>query len=124
MDSPETDSPETESQPPTPGLAEGERRLHPRYTVQVQIEIHIEGTSVPMRLETTDLSRGGCYIQLMMPFAVGLRVQVTLWLDDCPIVIRGLVATCHPHFGNGISFVEFEGRAQELLSRYLDGATI
>jgi hypothetical protein len=124
MDSPETDSPETESQPSTPGLAEGERRLHLRYAVQVQIEIHIEGTSVPMRLQTTDLSRGGCYIELMMPFAVGPRVQVTLWLDGCPVVIRGLVATCHSHFDNGISFVEFEGHAQELLNRYLDGATI
>ena len=117
-------SPEAESQPSSRDLSKGERRLHPRHSVQVQIEIHIDGTKVPMRLETTDLSRSGCYIQMMMPFAVGLRVQATLWLDTCPIVIRGRVVTCHPHFGNGIMFVEFEDHAQEILSCYLDGVTM
>lgn len=113
---------EPEGQRTASGQAAKERRLYPRYTVEVQIEIHIEGTTVPMRLETTDLSRGGCYIQLMMPLAVGLQVQATLWLDGCPVVIRGRVATCHPNFGNGIMFVEFEGEARELLGRYLDAA--
>ncbi len=63
-----------------------------------------------MRLETTDLSRGGCYVQLMMPSPVGLRLQATLWLDGYPIVVRGLVVTRHPQFGNGIMFVDFEGQ--------------
>jgi hypothetical protein len=108
-------------EPLDPAIVAEERRLHPRYTVQVQIEIHPEETDIPMRLETTDLSRSGCYIQLMMPFAVGVRVQMTLWLDDRPIVIHGQVITCHPHFGNGVRFGEFEGHAQQLLDRYLAG---
>jgi hypothetical protein len=33
-----------------------------------------------MRLETTNLSLGGCYIQLIMALSLGARVQVTLWL--------------------------------------------
>jgi hypothetical protein len=97
-----------------------DRRHHPRYTVQVQIEIHKEGIDVPMRLATTDLSSGGCYIQLLIPFSVGSRVQATLWLDEYPIVVRGLVVTCHPQFGNGIMFVDFEGQGKQLLKRYLD----
>jgi len=109
-----------DAQRPTPAPHEPERRRYPRYTVQVQIEIRPEGTDVPMRLETTDLSRGGCYIQLMIPLPVGLRLHATLWLDGCPAVIRGLVVTCHPQFGNGIMFVDFEGDAELLLNRYLD----
>ena len=50
-----------------PAPTEPDRRQHPRYTVQVQIELRQEGSDVPMRLETTDLSRGGCYIQLISP---------------------------------------------------------
>jgi len=99
---------------------EPDRRRHPRYTVQVQIEILQEGNSHPMRLETTDLSRGGCYIQLLMQLSLGIRLQATLWLDGYPIVIRGLVVTRHPQFGNGIMFVEFEGQGEQLLTRYLD----
>jgi hypothetical protein len=74
-----------------------------------------------MRLETTDISRGGCYIQLMIPLHVGVRLQATLWLDGVPVIVRGLVVTRHPQFGNGIMFVEFKEGDERLLQRYLDG---
>lgn len=120
MDSPNMSSPNVQ---PSTALTKNERRRYPRYTVQVQIEIHQEGSDVPMRLETTDLSRGGCYIQLIMPLPVGVRVQATLWLADYPIVVRGRVVTRHPQFGNGIMFVDFEGQAEVILNRYLDAIT-
>ena len=46
--------------PSTAPLTEADRRHHPRCTVKVQSEIRREGSHVPRRLETTDLSRGGC----------------------------------------------------------------
>jgi len=112
-----------DAQPSAPARTERDRRRHPRYTVQVQIEIRQDGNDVPMRLETTDLSLGGCYIQLMIPLSVGIRVHATLWLDGCPVVFRGLVVTRHPEFGNGIMFVEFEGEGEQLLNRYLQAIT-
>lgn len=121
MDSPDADFSDTQAS--TPAAFEHERRLHARHTLQVQVELREEGTEVPMRLETTDLSRGGCYVQLLMPLSVGIRVRVTLWLDSYSIVIQGRVVTRHPQFGNGIMFVEFEGEAEQLLKRYLDGIT-
>jgi len=114
-------SPDT--QPATPVLFERDRRLHPRYTVQVQIELRQEGSDVPMRLETTDLSRSGCYIQLMIPLSVGIRVRGAFWLDGYPVHVRGLVVTRHPQFGNGIMFLEFEGEGDQLLNRYLEAIT-
>ena len=108
------------AQPATAALTERDRRLHPRYTVQVQIELHQEGNDVPMRLATTDLSRGGCYIELLMPLPIGTHIQATLWLDGQPIVIRGRVVTCHPQYGNGMMFEKFEGQAEQLLYQYLD----
>jgi hypothetical protein len=101
-------------------LTECDHRLHPRYTVQVQIEPHLEGNDVPMRLATTNLSRAGCYIELMMPLSVGTHMQATLWLDGHPIAIRGRVITCHPQYGNGMMFEKFEDQAEQLLQQYLD----
>ena len=109
-----------DAQPPAPAVTEPDRRHHPRYTVQVQIEIRQEGSDIPMRIETTDLSRGGCYIQLVTALPLGARLQVTLWLDGAPVAIQGRVVTRHPQFGNGIMFVEFEGQGEQLLTRYLD----
>jgi|ERR1017187_6178997 hypothetical protein len=112
-----------DAQPSNRAVPEPDRRQHSRYTTQVQVEIRQEGSDVSMRLETTDLSLGGCYIQLMIPLSVGIRLQATLWLDGYPIVIRGLVVTRHPQFGNGIMFVEIEGQGDQLLHRYLDSIT-
>jgi hypothetical protein len=108
----------------TSALTKRNRRLHARHTAQVQIEIHQEGNDVPMRLATTDLSRGGCYVEMRMPMPIGTHVQATLWLGACPIIIRGLVVTCHSQFGNGIRFEKFEGQSAQLLREYLDTITI
>ncbi len=112
-----------EAEPSSPALTANDRRHHRRYTVHVQIEIRQERSAIPMRLQTTDLSRGGCYVELMMPLPVGACVQATLWLGASSIVIRGRVVTCHPNFGNGIMFTEFDGQAEQLLNLYLDAVT-
>jgi PilZ domain len=102
------------------GTSQEDRRHHERYTVEVQIEIHSEGSETPLRLATTDISRGGCYVRVMDQFALGVRVRATLWLDGYPIVVDGLVVTRHPQFGNGIMFMNFEGDGERLLGRYVD----
>ncbi len=101
-------------------IRKDEHRHYPRYTVKVQIEIQQEGSEVPIRVGTTDLSRGGCYVELMTPLPVGIRVQATLWLAGCAVVVRGRVATRHPQYGNGIMFIDFEGSGEVVLNRYLD----
>jgi len=106
-------------QPASSTLTGPERRHHHRYSVHVPVEIHEEASNVPMRLETTDISRGGCYIQLMIPLSVGVRLHMTLWIDGAVVVAKGLVVTRHPQFGNGIMFVEFEGEGENILQKYL-----
>jgi len=109
-----------DKQPLSPDAPLPERRRYPRHSVQIQIEIREEGSDVPLRLETTDLSRGGCYIQLMMTLPVATYINATLWLGNCPVHLRGRVVTRHPQFGNGIMFLEFEGDGEQVLTRYLD----
>ncbi len=108
----------------SPGaLQEPDRRQHARYTVQVPIEVSQEDSEFPVRCETTDLSRGGCYIRLAVPLSVGIRLHATLRLDGFPILIRGLVVSRHPEFGNGIMFVDFEDQGDAILGRYLEAVT-
>jgi hypothetical protein len=105
-----------------PAATEPDLRRYPRVGTHVQIEIREENNDVPMRLETTDLSRGGCYVQLLVP-SVGLRVRLTLWLDGYPALIQGVVVTRHPQYGNGIRFVDFDCETDQLLKRYLEIAS-
>jgi hypothetical protein len=101
-------------------LGPPDRRRDPRHSVQVQIELREDGSDVPIRMNTTDLSRGGCYLELMMPLPVGTYVTATLWLSNCSVRMRGRVVTRHPQFGNGIKFLEFEDNGGKLPALYLD----
>jgi hypothetical protein len=108
----------------SPAVAARDRRAHPRLEVQVQIELREIGRDVPYRLQTADLSKGGCYVQMMMTLPVGTRLKGTLWLDDVPVRVRARVVTSHPQFGNGIMFTEFEGSGKQVLERYLEGISL
>ena len=105
---------------PDPAVVQAERRLHPRYNVKVQIELRADGSDIPMRLETTDLSRSGCYIVMTMPLPVSTEVDATLWLGEQRIRVRGRIVTRHPQFGNGIMFLKFEGDDEKTLCTFLD----
>lgn len=101
-------------------LVPPDRRRDPRYALQVQIELREEGSNVPLRMCTTDLSRGGCYVELMLTLPIGTYVTAKLWLTDCPVRMRGRVVTLHPQFGNGIHFLEFEDDGKKVLAQYLN----
>ena len=103
-----------------PLVAPVERRRYSRITVQVQIELREEGKDVPIRTETADLSRGGCYVKLNLTLSLGTYINGRFWLDDSAVNFRGRVVTCHPQFGNGIMFLQFEGNGEQILVRYLE----
>jgi hypothetical protein len=105
-----------------PVRTEPELRRNPRYTVHVQIEIRPEGSDIPVRLETTDLSRGGCYVEVMIPFPLSMRLDATLWLDGKAVIVSGVVVTRHPQYGNGIMFVKFREPGEQILTQYLERA--
>jgi hypothetical protein len=109
-----------DKQPPDRAVAQDERRAHPRHSVPVQLELRQEGSDVPMRLTTSDLSRNGCYVEMITPLSVGIRVQATLWLDQQRIRVLGCVVTRHPQFGNGIMFLVFEDDGQQILRTFLE----
>ena len=56
----------------------------------------------------------------MMPLPVGTDVTATFWLGNSPVRVRGRVVTCHPGFGNGIQFLNFEDNGEKLLAQYVD----
>lgn len=97
-----------------------ERRRYPRMQVAVQIEIRPEGTGVPMRLETTDLSLGGCYAEMAFTLDVGTKLDIVVWLDGQKVSTRGVVVTRHPQFGNGIGFVGMSSENERRLRSFLD----
>jgi c-di-GMP-binding flagellar brake protein YcgR len=100
--------------------SQDDRRQSHRHNINVQIEVRERDSEVPLRMQTTDLSRGGCYIQVMMPMPVGTYLDCKFWLGDKAVEARGRVVTRHPQFGNGIIFLEFKGDGAKTLTNYLN----
>jgi len=96
-----------------------ERRRYPRVRVVLQAELRVEGNDVPTHVQTTDISFGGCYVELAVTFDLGTRLDLVLWLGEVKAVAKGVVVTRHPQFGNGVEFVEMSAEHQARLSAFL-----
>jgi len=78
---------------------------------------------VPVRVPTSDLSLGGCYIENMFTLHIGDHLTVGLWIGTEKLKISGIVRTCDPVFGNGIEFLEIDPLDRLKLEAYLDGVS-
>ncbi len=97
-----------------------ERRKYTRVQAAVQIELRPAGTDVPMRLETADVSLGGCYVEMAMTLEIGTKLDIVLWLDQQKVSTKGVVVTRHPQFGNGIQFERMSSENEAELLHFLD----
>jgi c-di-GMP-binding flagellar brake protein YcgR len=96
-----------------------ERRKHPRFKVNVPVEVHTDASETPLRASTSDISLGGCYIESMYPFQVGTPLELKLQVADT-LLVAARVVTCDPQFGNGIEFVRMLPEDRAELSKFLD----
>ncbi len=103
-------------------VASMERRLFQRLTVPIQIELRAKNDSVPIRMKTTDISAGGCYVEMSVTLDPGTLVDVILWLEHDKLPLHGRVVTKHPQFGNGIEFIGVSPEAETRLQGFLDKA--
>lgn len=100
-------------------LGRQDRRQYLRIKAAVQVELRAQESEVPIRAQTTDISLGGFYVEMSVTLAVGTRVDAVLWLGEKKIRGSGVVATCHPQFGNGVE-LRLSPQDQANLAAFLD----
>lgn len=100
-------------------MTDKDRRESSRRKIRVPIEIDVEGSSVPIRGATADLSAGGCYIETMFPFPVGTVLDLKLQLENT-LLVAATVVTSDPQVGNGIRFERMLPEDREELTKYLE----
>ena len=80
------------------------RRAQTRYSCRLGAEVYRTGTSVPTHCCLTDLSAGGCYLEVPLPFPKGAEVEILVRTHEMKLRLRGAVLASHPGFGMGIAF--------------------
>ena len=80
------------------------RRSQARYSCRIGAEVYRTGTSVPNHCCLTDLSAGGCYLEVSLPFPKGSSVEIVVRTYELKLRLRGIVQASHPGYGMGIAF--------------------
>jgi PilZ domain len=95
------------------------RRWH-RHKLSLPLEIRDERVNSPMRINATDVSGNGCYVENMLPFPLGTVLRLDFWLDSEHVNITAVIRTCDPGVGNGIEFTGMHTEMKERMQAYLD----
>jgi len=80
------------------------RRGQTRYACRLGAEVYQQGSSVRNYCHLSDLSPGGCYLEMPLVFAQGTPVEITVRTQEMKLRLSGEVKASHPGYGMGISF--------------------
>lgn len=80
----------------------GNRRGQSRHACRLGADVYRMGISVPNRCGLTDISEGGCYVEMPTPFPVGTQVEIVVRTQEMKLRTRGVVQSVHPGFGMGV----------------------
>jgi len=73
----------------------------------------------PVRCQLTDLSLGGCYLEISSPFPVSTRVTLSMRAGGIDLRTEGVVRIMHPDKGMGVEFTQSTPEHRSLLERFL-----
>lgn len=80
----------------------------------------MENDDPPVACKLTDLSPGGCYLEIATPFPVRTRVTLATRCGDVRVEIEGMVRVAHPEAGMGVEFVQNTGPQQQKVEKFIE----
>jgi PilZ domain len=100
----------------TAALPDNRRRFQ-RHKIAFPVEIRDERVNMPMRVNATDISGNGCYVETVMPLPVSTSLRLDFWIDQEHLSTSAIVRTRDPGVGMGI---EFTGLTEDSKKRFQD----
>lgn len=73
----------------------------------------------PIRCQLSDLSLGGCYLEIPSPFPVATRVTLSMRAAEVEVRAQGVVRVMHPDKGMGIEFVQATPEHRSAVEKFL-----
>jgi hypothetical protein len=98
-----------------------DRRANPRLKCTNSVEVYPTGAAAPIRSRTSDLSLGGCFLEMPNPLPKGTQIKIALWVQEFKLWANGEVITSTPGFGIGVKFTEMTDQDRIKLKQFLEG---
>lgn len=112
-------APANEVKSPSSVSSAGNRRSELRFPCKIGAEVYRLGTSTPNRCTLSDISEGGCYVEMPTPLAGQSGVEILVRTAELKFKIRGQVLATHPGFGMGVRFMFRDTAEREEILRLL-----
>jgi len=79
----------------------------------------VEKDDPPAHCKLTDLSLGGCYLEIASPFPVRTRVLLTMRIAQLEVQVQGIVRVMHPEIGMGVEFTQKTPKQKEGVDKFI-----
>jgi hypothetical protein len=99
---------------------DSERRRAPRYPIIADAEITEIASETKLSARTSDLSVGGCFLDMMNPSPEGTEIAVRISRGDTTFTARGRVVFLFPNMGMGVMFTSVPASQQAVLEKWLE----
>jgi len=96
------------------------RRKFARHKISFPVEMRDERVNTPLRVNATDVSGNGCYVETVMPLPIGTALRVDLWIEQERISPAAVVRTRDPGVGMGIEFTGLPDETKKRFQAHLD----
>lgn len=96
------------------------RRRFARHRISFPLQVRDERVNTPMRVNATDVSGSGCYVETILPLQVGTTLRVDFWIDSEHQSSSAVVRTSDPGVGMGVEFIGLTPDHQKRLQDHLD----
>ncbi len=96
------------------------RRKFTRHKMSYPLELRDERVNTPLRVNATDISGNGCYVETVMPLPIATALRVDLWIDDERLSPSAVVRTRDPGVGMGIEFTGLPEESKKRFQSHLD----
>jgi hypothetical protein len=96
------------------------RRRYARHRISFPVEVRDERVNTPMRVNATDVSGSGCYVETILPLAIRTTLRVDFWIDSDHISTSAVVRTSDPGVGMGVEFIGLTPDRQQRLQTHLE----
>jgi hypothetical protein len=96
------------------------RRKFARHRISFPLELRDERVNTPMRVNATDISGNGCYVETVMPLPVGTSLRVDLWIEQERLSPTAVVRTRDPGVGMGIEFTGLPDDSKQRFQAHLE----
>jgi PilZ domain len=100
-----------------------DRRVHPRFIFFADCELTDRSNGSHYEARVTEISLGGCFVDLIVPIPQGTDVDIRVRKDDQIFDTEGVATYIYPSMGIGIAFVNVSPASQQVLDSWIQSLT-